>query len=221
MEKIKFQNVLNATRSQVLKNGWAFIGIFIVLSIETLLALLMPQILSKVLDNLSIKSNKWLAVGALAFCITVLVKGAISVCNTYLSEKLGWKFCDYLRKDIFRIIFLSSVSLHKKTKSGEFLERIEGDINILVGFFSSMFVDIIGSILMVGGILVVFWKKSSLLGIVFFVISGMIVILFIKTQNSIADLWSHAREAETQVLGEFVQDIQAHDDVIGDRKSVV
>lgn len=218
MEKVKFQNVLKVTKSQVLKNRWTFIEIFIVLSIETLLALLMPQILSEVLDNLSVKSNKWLAAGALAFCITVLIRGAISIWNTYLSEKLGWKFCDYLRKDIFRIIFVSSVSLHKKTKAGEFLERIEGDINILVGFFSSMFVDIIGSILMVGGILVVFCFKSSLLGIIFFVISGMIVILFVKTQNGIANLWSHARAAETQVLGEFVQDIQAYRDVVGMKK---
>lgn len=207
--------MLRVTRTRALENKWAFIAIFLALSVETFLALLMPQILSRVLDNLAVRSNEWLAAGALAFCAVVVLRGITSICNTYLSEKLGWSLCDYLREDIFRIIFQLSVSAHKRIKSGEFLERIEGDINILVGFFSSMFVDIIGSLLMVAGILVVFCMKSRLLGVIFFIISCVILLLFIRTQGSIASLWRAARGEETQVLGEFLQDIRAHDDVAG------
>jgi len=215
MEEKRFHNVLRVTRTKALESKGAFVGIFFALSVETFLALLMPQILSEVLDNLSVRSNEWLAAGALAFCVVVVLRGMTSVCNTYLSERLGWFLCDYLREDVFGIIFQLSVSTHKRTKSGEFLERIEGDINILVGFFSSMFVDIIGSILMVAGILAVFCLKSWLLGAIFFVITCIILLLFVRTQGNIASLWRAARGEETQVLGEYLQDIRAHADVVG------
>ena len=45
------------------------------------------------------------------------------------------------------------------SKTGDYFEKIEGDANILVGFFSNMLIDIVSSSLMVLGILIVFMSK--------------------------------------------------------------
>ena len=187
----------------------------IALFLETGISLFLPKILSLVIDNLESKAEKWLVACTLFFCFVVIMKGLIGIFNTYLREKLGWHLCDYLREDMFQRIFSFSMKRHKEVRMGTFLERLEGDVNILVGFFSSMFIDIAESLLMVIGILVVFYMESRVLGIMFTMLTLGVLLLFVLTQNPIAALWREVREKETEVLGEFSQDIAAWQDVVG------
>lgn len=212
---MNYKNIIAIVKKPMLKNKGVFFGVSVTLVSETIIALLMPQILSEIIDNLAIKSKGWLYFGAIVFCITVLLKGGMSILNTYLSEKLGWHLCDHLREDMLKKTYSLTIEQHKKVKAGEFLERLEGDVNILVGFFSSMLIDIISSVLLVVGILIVFYQKSIALGSVFIVLSIGIMLLFVKTQDSISLLWGNAREKETNVLGEFTQAIEAKRDIIG------
>src|SRR5699024_11443260 len=71
------------------------------------------------------------------------------------------------------------------------------------------------SLFLVNGILDVFYTKSVVLGIAFTVLSLAILLLFVLTQNAIAALWREVRAKETEVLGEFSQDIAAWQDVVG------
>ena len=48
---------------------------------------------------------------------------------------MGRSICDEIRKSIFEKIFSLSVAQHKMSKTGDYFEKIEGDANILVGFF--------------------------------------------------------------------------------------
>lgn len=71
---------------------------------------------------------------------------------------------------------------------------------------------------MVLGILMFFYRKSLVLGVFFSVISVIIILLFYKTQDAIALLWKETREEETEVLGEFSQDVMARQDILGMNK---
>ncbi len=163
----KFSKIYKIMKKHLLGSRIFFALIFAGLLLETGISLAMPQMISVVIDNLETQTVRWLACCTLLFCATVVLRGGVSVLNTYLSEATGWKMCDYLREDMFRHIFSYSVSRHKAAKAGFFLERIEGDINILVGFFSNMFIDIFSSLLMVVGILIVFFQKSVAMGAAF------------------------------------------------------
>lgn len=212
---MKHNSILKVMRKPLSGNAGLFVLVSIALLLETGISLLMPQILSTVIDNLETKAEKWLFTCTLFFCFVVVMKGVIGVFNTWLREKLGWRLCDHLREDMFGKIFSFSMKQHKAVRSGIFLERLEGDVNILVGFFSSMFIDIVESLLMVIGILAVFYIRSIELGIAFTVLSVGVLLLFVLTQKAIAALWREAREKETEVLGEFSQDIAAWQDVVG------
>ena len=212
---MKQNRIFKVMKKPLSKNAGLFVIVSIALFLETGISLFMPQILSKVIDNLETKAEKWLFACTLFFCFVVIMKGLIGVFNTYLRESLGWRLCDHLREDMFQRIFSFSMKQHKAVKTGIFLERLEGDVNILVGFFSSMFIDIVESLLMVTGILVVFYIRAIELGIAFTVLSIGVLLLFVLTQNAIASLWREAREMETEALGEFSQDIAAWQDVVG------
>ena len=220
MKKIKFVNkkVWEAIKKGIWQSKGLFLGLTLILICETLVSLWLPQILSLFIDNLDRKGKKWLVLCALGYCMTVILKGAVGIMNKYLSEKTGWKLCDLLRVDLFRRIFSFDVQHHKTVKEGYFLERIEGDINLLLGFFSTMLIDMAGSLLMVIGVLTAFFLRFLSLG--FFLLALVVVILgmFIRSQESIARIWRQVRDAETDVLGEFSQDIAAYRDIQGTGK---
>lgn len=190
-----------------------------ILLAETFLSLLLPQILGNYIDHLDSWGNLWLAVCALGYCSILLLRGAVSICNAFLSEKLGWILCDSLRAEVFQKAFRFQVARHKHLKKGDFLERIEGDVNLLLRFFSSMLVDVITSMLMIVGILAVFYRKAFFLGMIFTILTAFILWMFFQTQGKIAVLWKKVREKETDVLDEFSQDIAAAKDISGTGKN--
>lgn len=210
------EKALNFTLLQIFITRKKFIlGILFSLIIEAIISLGLPGILSRIIDGLGKQTVTWLVSFVLFFLVIVLVKGFATVLNSYLSEKMGRSACDEVRKELFKKLFSFSVSQHKMSKTGDFFEKIEGDVNILVGFFSNMLIDITSSSLVVLGILIVFMTKSIFLGVIFFIIALMIFALFIGTQKSISALWNNARVSETDLFGEFSEITYASADLKG------
>ncbi len=93
--------------------------------------------------------------------------------------------------EVIQCVFTATVGIFSMSVmlEGYFLERVEGDINLLTGFFSTMLIDMAG-----------------------------ILFLFLRSQTVIAGMWREARGAQTRVLGEFSQDVAACMDIRGGRK---
>ena len=210
------KKILSDTLLQIFRTRKRFVfGILISLILETVISLGLPGILSKIIDGLGKQTITWLVAFILFFLAVVVVKGFATVLNSYLSEKMGRSVCDEIRKELLKKLFQFSVSQHKMSKTGDFFEKIEGDVNVMVGFFSNMLIDIMSSSFMIVGILVVFLTKSLILGEIFCVIAVLIFVIFIGTQKSLSALWNDARASETKLFGEFSEDVYAAADVKG------
>ena len=57
---MNYKNIIAIVKKPMLKNKGVFFGVSVTLVSETIIALLMPQILSEIIDNLAIKSKGWL-----------------------------------------------------------------------------------------------------------------------------------------------------------------
>lgn len=212
---LREQSIYETLRKKFIANKGYLAGILMTLVAETAISLLLPGLTSRIIDGLNRRSMAWLMLLALLFLATVLMGGLFAVLNTLLCEKAGRRACDELRKDIFAKMYHFPMARHKSAQTGEFLEKIEGDVNILVGFFSNMLIDITGSSFLVLGILVVFAGKSLALGLIFGLLTILIFSIFIGTQKKISLLWRSARDAETQAFGEFTQVVRAAVDLVG------
>ena len=138
------KKILSDTLLQIFRTRKRFVfGILISLILETVISLGLPGILSKIIDGLGKQTITWLVAFILFFLAVVVVKGFATVLNSYLSEKMGRSVCDEIRKKLLKKLFQFSVSQHKMSKTGDFFEKIEGDVNVMVGFFSNMLIDII------------------------------------------------------------------------------
>ena len=148
----------------------------------------------------------------------MLLKGVVSAVNIQIGERLSWNMCDHLQVKLFGRIFSFDLQSHKMSAQGSFLKRLEGDIGLLSGFFSSMMIDIVGSLLTVVGVLLAFYLSFPAFGLFFTALSAGILILFLKTQKSIARLWKEERDMENKLLGDFSQNIAAYEDIAGLKK---
>lgn len=211
----KFQKLWQTIKCGLIQAKWLYAGLTLLLVGETMISLLLPRILSYFIDHLDRGERTRLTVCAGGYCLAVLWKAVISIWNKYLSEKTGWKLCDLLRVDMFQRICGLTVQRQKEAQEGYFLERLEGDINLLVGFFSTMMIDMVSSMLMVAGVLIIFFLKFRSIGVFMLLLTVLILFMFIRSQHAIAKMWGKVREAETNVLGEFTQDIAAHKDILG------
>ena len=234
---MKKHEILEIMKEPVLKNRAKFLALALILAGESALSLLLPQILSVYIDGIAggkgaaAKIGSFLSTGgmengmlsalalcAVGFCAAVLLKGTVSALNIRIGERLSWSMCDHLRVKLFGRIFSFDLQYHKMSAQGSFLERLEGDIGLLSGFFSSMMIDIAGSLLTVAGVLIAFWLSFPAFGLFFTVLSAGILILFLKTQEPVARLWKRERDTENELLGDFSQSLAAYEDIAGLRK---
>ena len=228
---MKNHEILEIMKEPVLKNRTKFLALALILAGESALSLLLPQILSVYIDGIAAKIGSILSTGgmengmlsalalcAAGYCAAVLLKGAVSALNIRIGERLSWSMCDHLRVKLFGRIFSFDLQYHKMSAQGSFLERLEGDIGLLSGFFSSMMIDIAGSLLTVAGVLIAFWLSFPAFGLFFTVLSAGILILFLKTQEPVARLWKRERDTENELLGDFSQSLAAYEDIAGLRK---
>src|SRR5690606_25456230 len=65
-----------------------------------------------------------------------------------------------LRLDLFRHVLDLDMSFHKERTPGELIERIDGDVTHLSNFFSQFVVQLMAGLLLILGILVLFWLED-------------------------------------------------------------
>ena len=183
-----FKIIWKVIRKKLCERWILFASLALILICETVLSLLVPEVMRGFIDGLGNRGTKWLVL------------------------------CDLLRVDLFGRICSFDVQRHKTVKEGYFLERVEGDINLLTGFFSTRLIDMAGSLLMVAGVVAVFFRQFPSLGFFLLVLAAGILFLFLRSQTVIAGMWREARGAQTRVLGEFSQDLVACMDIRGGRK---
>ena len=235
--EMKNRELLEVMKEPILKNRGKFLALALILAGESALSLLLPQILSVYIDGIADGKGAVAQIGgfltargaengillalalcALGYCAAVLLKGVVSAVNIQIGERLSWNMCDHLRVKLFGRIFSFDLQSHKMSAQGSFLERLEGDIGLLSGFFSSMMIDIVGSLLTVVGVLLAFYLSFPAFGLFFTALSAGILILFLKTQKPIARLWKEERDMENELLGDFSQNIAAYEDIAGLKK---
>ena len=234
---MKNRGILAEMRKPVLENRGKFLALALVLAAESALSLLLPKILSIYIDGIAegkgaaagigsllsaggVENGMLLALAlcAIGYCAAVLLKGVVSAVNIQIGERLSWSMCDHLRVKLFGRIFSFDLQYHRMSAQGSFLERLEGDISLLSGFFSSMMIDIVGSLLTVAGVLLAFYLSFPAFGLFFTGLSAGILILFLKTQEPVARLWKEERDMENELLGDFSQNIAAYEDIAGLKK---
>ena len=121
---------------------------------NTAMGLATPQVERRFIDAaLAGVSQPLLARLAVAVLVVALARQGLSVLATYWTQRVAWTATNALRLDLAAHIVRLDLSFHKVRTPGELIERIDGDVSALLGFFSDFVVEVLGNLLLLVGIL--------------------------------------------------------------------
>src|SRR5437763_8973710 len=133
----------------------------------TALELLNPQILRIFIDRARSGSNTHTLTNiALLFLVVAMATQIVSVAETYVAENLGWIATNRLRADLALHCLRLDLPFHNAHTPGELIERIDGDVTTLANFFSRFVLRVLGSAVLLAGVLILLFREDWRIGLV-------------------------------------------------------
>ena len=202
MEKVPFRQYA-ALLSQYLKPQWirvTLLAIFIFSAIG--LALFNPQILRYFIDTAREGGERrdLILAGVAFFAIGLLGQG-LTLVNTYLGQDIGWRATNWMRGDLAYHCLQLDMSFHHEHTPGEMVERVDGDTAALSNFFSEFIVQVIGSLLLLGGILIVIALEDWRIGIALTGFVAVSIFVYNLTRNIAVPVYTAEREGYSRLFG--------------------
>ncbi len=178
------------------------------------LQLVSPQILRFFIDEALEGSAVSRLIGvALLFTVIALVQQAVNVVATYTSGRVGWTATNALRGDLARHCLGLDMSFHNRHTPGEMIERVDGDAEELGSFFSTFVVHILGSILLLAGILVLLFREEWQAGLTLTVFTLVMLLVLFRLRNLTVDKFRAVREASAQTFGFVEERLAGREDI--------
>jgi ATP-binding cassette subfamily B protein len=179
------------------------------------LQVLNPQVARLFVDGTRTANDTTnLSLLAVLFIVVALVSSSLRALAAYVSNQVAWAATNALRADLTAHSLRLGMGFHKSRPPGEMIERIDGDVNALSGFFSSFVVNLGGNMLLLLGVLTVLTVQDWRLGAAFTAYSILGAMLLISTAR-FARAWQREREQAAQYYGFLGEVLSATEDVRG------
>ncbi|HEX2186657.1 MAG TPA: ABC transporter ATP-binding protein, partial [Chloroflexota bacterium] len=164
--------------------------------------LLGPQVLRSFLDTaVAGGALSVLVASALLFLGVTLLTQVLAVAGTYVAESVGWLATNALRADVALHCLRLDPGFHQGRTPGELVERIDGDINTLATFFSRFVVDIVGSAILLGGVLVLLGREDWRLALATAGFAGVILAVMLRLYATARPIWVAVEQASATFFG--------------------
>ncbi len=165
------------------------------------LQLVNPQILKRFIDTTTSGGGENLTAAALLFIFLAILQQVLAVIATYYSERVGWTATNELRADLALHCLRLDLAFHKGRTPGELIERIDGDVTALANFFSRFVIYVLGSLLLLLGVLAVVWTLDWRVSAALAVYAVVVLVLMLLFRSIAVPYWTRDREASASLFG--------------------
>ncbi|MBX3000521.1 MAG: ABC transporter ATP-binding protein [Caldilineaceae bacterium] len=173
-----------------------------------------PQIIRYFLDSLQQGSQLGSLLGAAGlFMAVTIVQQMVLLTATYVGEIVGWTATNALRVDLARHCLGLDLSFHKAHTPGELIERVDGDVNELANFFSSMILTLVGNGLLLIGVMMLLWRESWQIGLSITLIALVSVLIVNALRKRIVPRWEALRAADATLFGYLEERLNGTEDI--------
>jgi ATP-binding cassette subfamily B protein len=178
------------------------------------LQLVGPQVVRSWIDALQAGAGaNVLTRAALLFIGVTAIQQGMSVLATYWSERVAWRATNQLRADLTAHLLHLDPGFHKTRTPGELIERVDGDVNALAGFFSSFAVQLMGSVLLLVGVLIAVYLVNIRLGLAFTGFVVLTMVLLGRVWQGGTPHWQADRECSANFYGYVGEVLMATEDL--------
>lgn len=151
---------------------------------------------------------------ALLFVGVALTQQLLGAVATYVGESLGWTATNALRADLALHCLSLDLGFHKARTPGELIERIDGDVTALGGFFSRFAVNVLGNLVLLVGVLIVVAFEDLRAGSALLAFTLIAAAILLGPLRTIAvGRWRLVREVSAQMFGFLAERLGGTEDI--------
>lgn len=152
---------------------------------------------------------------AVATIVLALLAQILTIVETWAAERVSWAATNALRLDLAAHILRLDYTFHSQHAQGELIERVDGDVGALARFFSRFVLNVVGSVILLLGILGAIWVIDWRIGLGMTIVIGVALVAMLRIRTIATPLWMQERQTNADVygfLGEYLaglEDIRA------------
>ncbi len=218
-EEKNMSPTMKYTMSLLKKYLKPYVKLVVILSLTIIvynvLNIFLPQILRTYI-NAALSSTldfQFLLTISLIYIGVSLLYRSLMVFIRFVSIKLAWLTTNDLRVDLaFHCINLD-MTFHNQKKTGEMIERIDGDATTLSEFFSTFSIFFLGSFLIIIGIIIAIFIEGWIYGVIFLAYTFIAFIAIFLVRNVVAPYWKKVRESTTALFGNVEENVSGLEDI--------
>jgi ABC-type multidrug transport system fused ATPase/permease subunit len=180
-------------------------GVLAALGASMALRLSLPLLLGRFADDaLAGRPADTLTRLAVAYVTVALVSEALGLGVVWGSVRLSWRAGNRLRERLAAHALRLEQAWHGRHSPGQLIERIDGDVEAMVVFFSGIAIEIAGNVALIAGMLIVATVIDPWSGLILAVTAFAGAAVMIRLRVAAVS----AREAERQVNAELYGDLE-------------
>jgi ABC-type multidrug transport system fused ATPase/permease subunit len=178
------------------------------------LQLVVPLLLRRFIDSAieGAVTSSLVAIG-IAYLVAGVMNQVLSAGATYLGADIGWRATNRLRIDLARHLIGLDMRFHTDTTPGEMIERIDGDVTAVSDFIARFVVRLLGSAMLLLGVLVVSWVEDWRLGTAILVYVGLVLALVLRMRSFAVKASEEERETSALLYGFIEERIAGIEDI--------
>ncbi len=201
--------------SNYLKNQKStFVVLAVCIISGILIQIINPQIIRQFIDvALSQTTGNQLIKMAVIFFALAALQQLLAITSTYLAQHIGWKATNALKEDLTSHCLKLDMSYFKGIRQGELIEIIEGDVNVLFNFFSRMAIIIVSNVILLLGVLIMYYREDYRMGLLQTVFVGVAFVALSLLRKFSSKFWKASREKAGESFGYLGEVIQNTEDI--------
>lgn len=178
------------------------------------LQLVNPQIIRYFIDSATTSApDVNLLYAGLLFLGMALVLQVVNVASTYVGEDVGWRATNLLRADLALHSLQLDMSFHNERTPGEMIERIDGDVANLAIFFAHFAIRVLGSLLLLIGVLLVLLREDWRISLALTIYTLIALAALALLRTIAVPHWKATREASADLFGFLEEQLAGTEDV--------
>jgi ATP-binding cassette, subfamily B, bacterial len=208
----------HAARRLVLRRLWpgrrAAVALSAAILATTGLPLLAPQLTRRFVDGaIAGDSTRSLTLIASAY-IGLAISGQLArMLTAWLASRLAWDGTNRLREDLAAHALDLDMAYHGQRTPGEMIERIDGDVVALAEFVVALMLDVVASLLLLAGVLIVVIVVDPLIGGALIVYCGLVGFGMVRAQRLAVPAGTRVREAFAAMMGNLEERFAGAEDI--------
>lgn len=150
---------------------------------------------------------------AAVFLGVALLTQAATVAEVFVAGDLGWRTTNTLRTDLTAHVLALDESFHADHGAGEMLERIDGDVGAIAGFFGRFVVNVLGSGVFLIGVLALLWREEWRIGALMTLFASFTVAWLLRRGEFVGRRSRASRVANADLSGYLEERLSALCDI--------